>query len=329
MFSTSGDTMSTWGISWVHQGYIMMHVREQGDKAFQFILKTPMYWTPLGVLMISPTCIMIFSQCTEHPWSTHDIPHMHHDIPPMYWTPLMYSWYPPDVLMISPRCTRGIPRCTEHTLMCSWYSPRCTEHPLMYLWYPPDVLMVPPDVLNTPWCTYDIPPMYSWYPPMYWTPPPPRCTEHTLYRVIKIELDVLIWRLKQLESFLKFFINSSLSISIFLIFIDLTNSKKLLRNFEYSESWDSKNYQYCSCGSRRRAQRSWPLFSFFFFLKDKDSTHTFNNKGKTAWNVNLIIYFMDTCMAIAYWTMLPPLLPDIDKAQSSVIFGSERYQWDQ
>ena len=38
------------------------------------------------------------------------LPHMNHDIPPMY------SWYPPDVLMVSPRCTNGIPRCTEHTL---------------------------------------------------------------------------------------------------------------------------------------------------------------------------------------------------------------------
>ena len=34
MFSISEDTMST-------SGDIMMHVGEQGDKAFQFILKTP------------------------------------------------------------------------------------------------------------------------------------------------------------------------------------------------------------------------------------------------------------------------------------------------
>ena len=107
---------------------------------------------------------------------------------------------------------------------------------------------------------------------------------------------------------------------LFLSFSILTNSKKLLRNFEYSKLWDTKNYQYCSYGSRGRVRRSWSLLSFFF--KDKDSTHTFNNKGQTAWNVNLIIYLMDTCMAIAYWTMLPPLPPD--KGQSSLIFGSEK-----
>ena len=60
------------------------------------------------------------------------------------------------------------------------------------------------------------------------------------------------------------------------------------------------------------------------FLKDKDSIHTFNNKGKTAWNVNLMIYLVDTCMAIAYWAKLPPLSPDKD--QSFVIFSSEKDQ---
>ena len=43
-------------------------------------------------------------------------------------------------------------------------------------------------VLNTPRCTHDIPPMYSWYPPDVLNTPDvlniPRCTEHTLYRVI-------------------------------------------------------------------------------------------------------------------------------------------------
>ena len=60
------------------------------------------------------------------------------------------------------------------------------------------------------------------------------------------------------------------------------------------------------------------------FLKDKDSAHTFNNKGQIAWNVNLMIYIMDACMAIAYWTILQPLSPD--KGQRSLIFGSEKDQ---
>ena len=61
------------------------------------------------------------------------------------------------------------------------------------------------------------------------------------------------------------------------------------------------------------------------FWKDKDSTDTFNNKGQTAWNINLIIYLLDTCMPIAYWTMLPPISPD--KSQSSLMFGSEKAKW--
>ena len=175
--STSGDVQYIGGISWVYRGHIMS---TSGDvqyiggiswymwgsnliKSFQFLLKTP-----------------------------------------------MYSWYPPDVLMISPQCTHGIPRCTEHPPMYSWYppacimiSPRCTEHPPMYSWYPPNVLMVSLQCTEHPRCTHGIPPMYSWYPPdvlmvsprctygiplMYWTPPDvlniPRCTEHTLYRVV-------------------------------------------------------------------------------------------------------------------------------------------------
>ena len=40
--SGRGNIMSTLGCS-VHQRDIMMHVGEQLDKSFQFLLKTPMY----------------------------------------------------------------------------------------------------------------------------------------------------------------------------------------------------------------------------------------------------------------------------------------------
>ena len=98
-----GDITSTSGISWCMWGSKLI-------KAFQFLLKTPMYWT-------SPDALMIFPRCTR------DIPQCIHDMPPMYWTS-------PDVLMISPRCTNGIPP------MYSWYpgdvlnTPRCSEHTL-------------------------------------------------------------------------------------------------------------------------------------------------------------------------------------------------------
>ena len=114
-----GDTMSTsgdvqyiggyheyiGGISWVHRG---MFSTSEFSIEIERILSS-----------CSPTCIMIFLRCTEHP--------------------PMYSWYPPDVLMVSLLCT-------EHPPMYSWYppdeymvSPRCTEHPPMY-WTSPDVL---------------------------------------------------------------------------------------------------------------------------------------------------------------------------------------------
>ena len=94
-----GDTMSTSGYH-EYIGGCSVH-REISwciweTKAFQFILKTLMYWTSPNVLMISPTYIMISSKCIhEIPWCTHDIPLMYS------WYPQMYSWYS--------RCTHGIP----------------------------------------------------------------------------------------------------------------------------------------------------------------------------------------------------------------------------
>ena len=136
------------GIPWVHRGDIMStsgDVQYIGEVSSKLIKPFNFYWRP---------------RCTEHA-------PMYSWYPPMYWTfpyvlmisPPMY-WTFPDVLMISPQCT---------------------EHSPMYSWYPPDVLMISPDVLMvTPRCTE--------HPPMYWTSPDvlniPRCTEHTLYRVV-------------------------------------------------------------------------------------------------------------------------------------------------
>ena len=165
-----GISWYVWGIPWVHRGYheyiggiSWVHrgmFSTWGD--VQYIGVFNRNWKDFIKLL--PHIIMISLRCTEHP--------------------PMYSWYPPDVLIVSLRCT---------------------EHPPMYSWYPPTFIMIPPDVLNIPRCTHDIPPMYSWYPPdvlmisprcthdippMYsWNPPDvlntPRCTEHTLYRVVK------------------------------------------------------------------------------------------------------------------------------------------------
>ena len=102
------DTMSTSGISWVHwgcsvhRGDIMMHVGSKVTKAFQFILKTPMYWTSPNVLLISPICIM----------------------------------KSPDVLMKSPDVLMKFPMIPPPP-MYSWYLPMYSWYPPMYSWYPP------------------------------------------------------------------------------------------------------------------------------------------------------------------------------------------------
>ena len=69
------------------------------------------------------------------------------------------------------------------------------------------------------------------------------------------------------------------------------NSKKLFRkNFEYSKSQEAKNFQYWNCRFRIRAQRSWPLFSFFVvvFFKTKIPHKHLITMRETAWNVNLM-----------------------------------------
>ena len=176
VFSTSGGVQyiggyheSIRGISWVHQGDIM-----SPSGGVEYI--RGISWCMWGISWVHLGCSVHrgISWCIWGiPWIhwgmfstsggyheyigvfnrnwkviTNLLPHMHHDIPPMYWTSPMYSWYPP-------RCTHGIPRCTEH--------------PPMYSWYPPTWSWYPPDVLNTPSVLTISPPMYSWYPPMYWT----------------------------------------------------------------------------------------------------------------------------------------------------------------
>ena len=62
------------------------------------------------------------------------------------------------------------------------------------------------------------------------------------------------------------------------------NSKKLLRNFEYSKSQDAKNFS-TAVGDPREERRG-PAPSSVF-LKDKDSSHKFNNKGQNCMECKL------------------------------------------
>ena len=119
-----GDIMSTVGV--------FSTVGYSNDKRFP-----PWYLTPSMVLMISPTCIMIFpmvlnishgtqddpptvlmiSPMVLHtPHSTQDIPHIYHDIP-------HGTEHPHSTQDIS-HCTHDIPHGTEH--------PHSTEHPPQY-----------------------------------------------------------------------------------------------------------------------------------------------------------------------------------------------------
>ena len=116
--STLGDVQYIGGVSWYMWGSNLL-------KSFQFLLKTPMYWTSPNVLNI-PRCTRDIPQCTHGIppmyWTPPDVlmvsPYMYHDIPPMYWTS-------PDVLMISPRCTwypcdvLNTPRCKARDLEIS------------------------------------------------------------------------------------------------------------------------------------------------------------------------------------------------------------------
>ena len=161
VFSTVGDILSTVGVTMSTIGVIEYcgSVQYRGGiswvpwRVFSIVGGNLLLFEYPMVLMISPTVLMIF-------------PHMHHDIPPWYWTPHgpqdtspHLSWYLPMVLKISPDGTHDIP-------------PQYLWYPPWYSWYPPTVLMISPMVL-----------MIS---PPYWTPPW-YCTHFIRY-------DLLNWR---------------------------------------------------------------------------------------------------------------------------------------
>ena len=130
IMSTSEDIiMYVGGIPWVHRGDIMSTSGGYHDACggyHEYIGRCSVHrglpWVRRGVIMSTSGGCHEYIGVFNRNWKvfTNLLPHMYHDIPPMY------SWYPPDVLMVSPQCT-------EHLPMYSWYPP-------MYSWYPPDVL---------------------------------------------------------------------------------------------------------------------------------------------------------------------------------------------
>ena len=113
MFSTLGD--------------IMMHVEDimstSGDfNTFGDIMSISWWVSWIMSTLADVQYIGIFNR----KWKvfTNLLPHMHHDIPTMYWTSsdvfiislnaLMISF---DVLMVSPNVLMVFPRCTKHLLM--------------------------------------------------------------------------------------------------------------------------------------------------------------------------------------------------------------------
>ena len=87
-------------------------------------------------------------------------PHMHHDIPHGTEHPLQYSRYPPTVLKISAHSTQDI--CPQY----SRYPPTSiiTSHTV---WNIPTVLKISPMVLNTLHSTHDVPYIYHDIPLWY------------------------------------------------------------------------------------------------------------------------------------------------------------------
>ena len=144
IMGTSGDIQYIGGISWCMWGNIMMHVRDtkstSGD--VQYIGG---YHESSGGYHEYIGDVQYIEGISWRMWGSKLIKSFQFLLKtPMYWTFPMYSWYPPDVLMISPWYTHGIS--------------------LMYR-TSPDVLMISPNVLNTPRCTHDSALMYSWCPP--------------------------------------------------------------------------------------------------------------------------------------------------------------------
>ena len=90
----------------------MMHLGEQLDKFFQFLLKTPMYsWYP--------QCTRDIPWCTEHP--------------SMYsWYPPLASWYPPMCSCYPPPHALMVPSDVFDTPDILMIFPQCTEDPPMY-----------------------------------------------------------------------------------------------------------------------------------------------------------------------------------------------------
>ena len=159
-----GISWCMWGISWVHQEMF----GTSGDTM-----------SALGDIMSTSGDVQhirgYHDACGGMPWvhwgmfSTLGIPWVHQG---KSWVHRGISWVHQGMfstLGFSIKIEIFLPTCSPHA---SWYPPdvlnipQCTHDiPPMYSWYPPDVLMVSSDVLNIPRCTHDIPPHASWYPP--------------------------------------------------------------------------------------------------------------------------------------------------------------------
>ena len=158
VFSTSGDTMSTLGVSWVHRGCSV----HRGIP-----------WAHWGDVM--STSGGYHDACGGISWVHQGMfstsGGYHEYIEGISWV----HWGMCSTSGFSLEIERFLPTCSP---TCIMISPWCTEHPPMYSWYPPDVLMVSPNVLMVspqctehPRCTHDMP---------WCTHGVPRCTEHPL-----------------------------------------------------------------------------------------------------------------------------------------------------
>ena len=97
---------------------------------------------------------------------------------------------------------------------------------------------------------------------------------------MKIKLDLPIWRLKQLEAFLGIFIDlHQFFLSLSIVFNTYEQQETLKKTSSTQNHRRLRIFSTHGVADPEEECRG-PGPSSVFFLKDKDSTHTFKNEGK-------------------------------------------------
>ena len=132
--------------------------------------------------------------------------------------------------------------------------------------------------------------------------------------------------MKQLKAFLKIFIDLY---QFFIVDTNLFLSLSIVFNtYEWRKTFSAQNHRTLRIFSTGVAdseeEQTVSQGPSSVFLKDKDSTHIFNNKEQNCMECKLDDLPLRHMPGHCLLEDLPPLVPDED--QSSIIFGSEKDQ---